>query len=156
MNNDRADGGRGGGRGGGAGRGFSRGGRGGGRGSSGRRKWTSKHPDLKYDTFENGSAENAGQYTKTMKDIIEWIRISGHKEAEVIATAIEMEVTPTINPPQEPEGPEDPDNPGQRLPVPAVETAISQEEVQTSPFYPLDHQKLLFALPCSFLKGALQ
>lgn len=133
MNNDRAADGRGGGRGYGAGRGTHRGGRGGRGGGSyraGGPKWTSKNPDLKYDILLSGTAENAAKYTESMKEVIEWIKKSGQKEAETIASAIEAEVTPIIPPPPAPVGEEDPANPGQRLAVDPAETTIYQEEIK--------------------------
>ena len=72
----------------------------------------SKNPDLKHDIFLTGTAENARKHTKSMKEVIEWIRKLGQKEAETIA-AIEAEITPTIPPPPALVGEEDPANPGQ-------------------------------------------
>jgi hypothetical protein len=64
------------GRGGAVGR-FNRHGRGGSGGRNNneirRKGWQSNHPDLKNFTFEDGTAEKAGQYTKSVKEIIEWI-----------------------------------------------------------------------------------
>jgi hypothetical protein len=119
------------GRGAGGGR-FNRHGRGGrgGRGGNNelrRRGWQSNHPDLKSYTFEDGTAEKASQYTKSMKEIIEWIRRSDKREAETIATAIENEVPATIPAPPAPVGEEDPINPGQFLPVEQVELDIHQQ-----------------------------
>ena len=118
---------------GGRGRGRGAGGRGrGGRGfiNQRRRGWVSKHDSLKYDVFEEGTAEKAGQYTKSMIAVIEYIRKSGQKEAETIATAIENEEAIIIAPPDEPVGPEDPNNPGAFLPAPAAEQAIFTEEIR--------------------------
>ena len=48
--------------------------------------WTSSHPELKYDVFEEGTLAKAAQYTDTMKRILQYINISGMKEARLIAT----------------------------------------------------------------------
>jgi hypothetical protein len=55
------------------------------------RGWKSNHPDLKDYVFEEGTAEKAGQFTRSMKEIIEWIRKSDRREAENIATELENE-----------------------------------------------------------------
>jgi hypothetical protein len=125
------------GRGHGAGRGF-RPGRGQGYNNSiVRGGWKSNHPDLKEFVFEEGTAEKAGQFTRSMKEIIEWIRKSDRREAENIATELETEAEIVIAAPPPPEGEEDLANPGQRLPPDAVEVAIHQQEIQ-----------LIAKLPC--------
>ena len=102
--------------------------RGGGRGRGGqrwiKRGWESTDPDLKKFVFEEGTAKKAGQYTKSTKEIIEWIRKSDKKEAEAIATELEEETMQVINAPPQPVGPEDPNNPGHFLPADAVELQI--------------------------------
>ena len=82
---DRAAGGRGGAAGrGGRGRGpRNRGGRGG--FHQNRRGYTSKHPELKNDVFEEGRAENAAQFVKSKRAVIDYIRRSNDKEAAAIA-----------------------------------------------------------------------
>ena len=57
---------------------------------------------MKYDVFEEGRAENASQFVKSKRAIIEYIRRSDNKEAAAIALAIEEEVTPTITAPPRP------------------------------------------------------
>jgi hypothetical protein len=94
------------------------------------RGWKSNHPDLKDYVFEEGTAEKAGQFTRSMKEIIEWIRKSDRREAENIATKLENEAQIIIAAPPPPEGEEDLANPGQRLPPDAVEVAIHQQEIQ--------------------------
>jgi hypothetical protein len=107
-----------------------RGGRGGRNNNDNRKKgWQSNHPELKYCTFEDGTAEKAGQYTKSRKEIIEWIRRSDKREAEIIATAIETETPAFIAAPPAPEGEEDPVNPGQMLPADPVEVEIHRQEI---------------------------
>ena len=102
-------------RGGGGGRAF-RPGRGQGYNNNTNRGWKSNHPDLKDYVFEEGTAEKAGQYTRSMKEIIEWIRKSDWCEAENIATELENEANIVIAVPPAPVGEEDLANPGQRLP----------------------------------------
>ena len=83
-----------------------------------------------YDTFEEGTVANAGQYIESMKEVIQWLRQSGRKEADLIADSIENETIAFIAPPAEPVGEQDPNNPGQLLPVSAAEQAIYQEEIR--------------------------
>ena len=73
---DRAAGGRTGsqGRGGRDNRNRNRGGRRGGHQYQRRRIYTSKNAELKYDVFEEGLAENAAQFTKSKRAIIEYVR----------------------------------------------------------------------------------
>lgn len=99
---DRAAGGRGGAAGrGGRGRGLrNRGGRGG--FHQQRRGYVSKHTELKNDVFEEGRAENAAQFVKSKRAIIDYIRRSSDKEAMAIAQAINDEAIPAITAPPRP------------------------------------------------------
>lgn len=116
-------------------RGRGRGGRGRfnrpGRGGYNNRKkgWTSSHPELKYDVFKEGTATKAAQYTDTMKKIIQYVNVSGMKEARLLAEMLENETIPTIAPPPRPPQVEDPANPGVFIDDPA-ELAIWNEDIK--------------------------
>ena len=110
--------GRGGGRDGGRRRGgrSGRGRRGGGRGGNKFVKKTRGHvsatEEIKHDVFETGKPEHAAQYEKSRKTIIAYIRRKGDNESELIASALEDMVVPTIPlPPRAPmiADPEQPD-----------------------------------------------
>jgi hypothetical protein len=102
-----------------------------GRGYHNRRKqYISAIEELKYNTFEEGTAVKAAQYTDTMKKVVQYILTSGVKEATLIATSIENKARPTIAPPPRPTPAEDPVNPGKFLPEDPAEIAIWEEEIK--------------------------
>ena len=68
--------------------------------------------EIKNDVFETGKPEHAAQYEKSKKTIITYIRRKGDNESELIASALEDMVVPTIPlPPRAPmiADPEQPD-----------------------------------------------
>eukprot|EP00956_Cyclotella_meneghiniana_P038194 scaffold149954_cov59-Cyclotella_meneghiniana.AAC.1 len=67
-------------------------------GASQQHKYTSKNTELKYDVFEEGKAENASQFVKSKRAIIEYIRRSDNKEAAAIALHSERIVPETVPP----------------------------------------------------------
>ena len=73
--------------------------------------------EIKSDVFETGKPEHAAQYEKSKKAVIAYIRQKGVSESELIASALEDMVIPTI--PLPPRAPmiEDLDQLGQVPPV---------------------------------------
>ena len=67
-----------------------------------RRGYTSKNTEIKNDVFEEGKAENAAQFIKSKKAILDYIRRSSDKEAAAIAQALDDEAIPTITAPPRP------------------------------------------------------
>jgi hypothetical protein len=65
-----------------------------------------------------------------MKKVIQYVQVSGMKEARLIASALENEAIPTIAAPPHPPQVEDPNNPGQFLPEDPNKVEIWQEEIK--------------------------
>ena len=78
---------------------------------------TSSTEEIKFDVFETGKPEHAALYEKSKKAVIAYIRRKGDSESELIASALEDMVIPTI--PLPPRAPmiKDPDQLGQVPPV---------------------------------------
>ena len=86
---------------------------------------------MKYDVFEEGLAENAAQFTKSKRAIIEYVRRSGDKESDLLAQAIEEEITPVVTAPPRPPQIQDPDDEdGLNMIDEETEIEIWREEVK--------------------------
>ena len=92
--------------------------------------WTSKHPVLKNDVFNTGTAESAAKFVESLKAIIAFTRADkDERESHLIAQALENEAIPHIPPPLPPPQIPDPNNAGVMIDD-AAENAIWNEEIK--------------------------